>query len=40
MRQYELQLEIGGCVKFEYAHHDSEALEETANQLAKRMNQL
>ena len=40
MREYRLELEIGGHVKFDYAHRASEALEETAQSLAQGMNEL
>lgn len=40
MRDYELELEIGGYVTFEYAHRASEALEETGQKLARAMDEL
>lgn len=40
MKVYKIDLEIGGCIRFEYAHHMSEALESTANELARGMDEL
>lgn len=40
MREYELQLEIGGEVTFEYAHHASEALERTGKDMADMIDSL
>jgi len=40
MREYRIEIEIGGYVRFEYVHRASEVLEQTGQDLANSMDDL